>query len=160
MSWGLNKMTEMTFSNAFSSINIIMFWFKFELSFEGFSWQKVSICCRDGLVMNRQHAITWTNHDPVHWCIWVNIDFIMAVTILSKMIEEWWVFWSLYMCWSHHGLMMTHGVIDLGQHWLRLQLVINIKPLPCTQFRLPSIVSRWVSHMLLAAYHKLVGEYN
>ena len=32
---------------------------------------KASIGSGDGLALDRQQVITWTNADPVHWCIYV-----------------------------------------------------------------------------------------
>ena len=39
----------------------------------GSDWQEVSIGSGNGLAPNRQQAITWTNADPVHWCIYIYI---------------------------------------------------------------------------------------
>ena len=36
-----------------------------------FNWQKASIGSGNDLAPNRRQAITWTNTDPIHWCIYV-----------------------------------------------------------------------------------------
>ena len=42
-----------------------------EVCSKGSNWQEVSIGSGDGLALNRWQAITWSNADPVHWCIYV-----------------------------------------------------------------------------------------
>ena len=59
------------FSNAFSSIKMI----KLQLQFHWNLFPTVQLtinqhCSVEGLVLNRRQAITWTNGDPVHWCIY------------------------------------------------------------------------------------------
>ena len=50
----------------------IVFWFEFKWSlFE--TWQ-VSIGSGNDLAPHRWQAITWTNDDPVHWCIYAPIS--------------------------------------------------------------------------------------
>ena len=49
---------ERIFANAFS-------WRKFV------KWHVVNISSGNGLVLNRQQAIAWTNDDPVQWYIYI-----------------------------------------------------------------------------------------
>ena len=69
--WGLNKMVnilETTFSNVFSWMKIIAFWFKFHWSL----FIRVQLtndhCFREWLGAKKRQAITWTNDDPAQWC--------------------------------------------------------------------------------------------
>ena len=42
-----------------------------EVCFGGYNCLQVNISLGNGLAMNRQRAIIWTNADPVHWHIYV-----------------------------------------------------------------------------------------
>ena len=39
------------------------------------NWQYVIIVPDDGLVLNRQQAIIWTNDDLVYWRIYASLNF-------------------------------------------------------------------------------------
>ena len=41
-----------------------------EVYYWGFNWQDISICSGNGLMPNRQQAITWANADPILWRIY------------------------------------------------------------------------------------------
>ena len=47
------------------------------------NWQYASISSGDGLALNKRQAITWTNADPVHWCIYA------ALGEDELMVEMW-----------------------------------------------------------------------
>ena len=59
---------QMIFSNSFSSIKMFIFWLKFHWSlFLGVQLTVSQYWSDNGLVLNRQQAITWTNDDTIHW---------------------------------------------------------------------------------------------
>ena len=39
----------------------------------GYDWLEVSIGSGNSLVLNRQQVITWTNVNPIHWCIFASL---------------------------------------------------------------------------------------
>ena len=43
---------------------------------------KVSTGSANGLVLNKQWAITWTNEGPVHWCIYVSPESCLNIKII------------------------------------------------------------------------------
>ena len=53
-----------------------------EVGSQGSNWQYVGIGLGNGLVPNRQQAITWTNADPIHWCIYAALggDELIGIT--------------------------------------------------------------------------------
>ena len=70
----------MKFSNSLLWLGIIVFWFKLyrNLYLNLSNWQKVSIGSVNGLVQNRQQAITWTSDDPFHWWIFVSPSLVLT----------------------------------------------------------------------------------
>ena len=69
--WGREKtavILPMKFSNSFSLKRFSYFYFNFsDVCFLGSSWQYVSIGSGNGLVLNRQQSITWSNIDSDLW---------------------------------------------------------------------------------------------
>ena len=49
-------------------------WQNSEICSQEFNWQYRSIGSGNGLAPNRRKAITWTNADPVHWCIYAALQ--------------------------------------------------------------------------------------
>ena len=47
-------------------------WFPLNF-FQEVNWQYASIGSGNGLAPNRRQAYSWTNADPVHWCIYVTL---------------------------------------------------------------------------------------
>ena len=73
LNWILIKVAtilQMSLSNAFYWMKIFAFRFKFHGSMFLGVTQQVRIGYHNGLMLNRQQGITWTNDDPVHWCIY------------------------------------------------------------------------------------------
>ena len=63
-----------TISNAFSWMK----WYNYDSTFTEIcshesNWQQSSICLDNGLALNRQDPIIWTNADPVHWPIYTTL---------------------------------------------------------------------------------------
>ena len=128
--WGLKKAAILeTFSNALSWNKIFVFWFKFYWNlFLMVQLTKVNIGSGNGMAPNRQHAIAWTNDEPVycwiyvsagfieltHWG-WDKMDAISQTTFSSafswmKMFELWLKFdWSLFL----------RVKLTIFQHWFR-----------------------------------------
>ena len=68
--WGLNKkptMLQITFFTAFPWKKILVFFCFNRIFSQGSNWQKVSIDSVDGLELNRQQAIIWTNVEYALW---------------------------------------------------------------------------------------------
>ena len=65
--WGRDKMdaiSQTTFSRAFSSMKIAVFWLNFHWNmFARFNWQQSSIVSDNGLAPIRRQAIIWNNDD-------------------------------------------------------------------------------------------------
>ena len=60
-------------------------------NFSGSHWQVVIIEWVNGLALNRQQAITWTNDDPVHWCIYAlpGLSELLAKSSTTEMVYSW-----------------------------------------------------------------------
>ena len=84
----LDKMAailQMTFSIVFSWMKILYFDSNFtEVCSQGSSWHYYSIGSGNGLAPNRQQAITWTNVDPVHGCLYAALGGDELNTALSS----------------------------------------------------------------------------
>ena len=60
--------SQTTFSDVFSSITNFVFWSNFiEVCSQGSNWQLDSVGSGNGLALNRQQTIIWTNADPIQW---------------------------------------------------------------------------------------------
>ena len=89
--WGGDKMVDIlqTFSNGFSSMKIVVFLFEFHWNlFPGVRLTISSIGSGNGVILNRQLAITRTNDYPVLWCIYAALGGDELYEALSSLYDQ------------------------------------------------------------------------
>ena len=89
INWDRDKIAailQTAFSNTFSWIKTITFWFKSHLNiFQRFNWQHATTGSDKSLVSNRRQALIWANIGLVCWCIHapLGLDKIICFVVLG-----------------------------------------------------------------------------
>ena len=82
-------------SNAFSWNKSFVFWSKFH----GILYTRMDYVLGNGSAPSRQHAIIWTNNQPVYWCIYapsdLNVLILKEIHIIYNSGTKLMVGWSL-----------------------------------------------------------------
>ena len=110
-------------SNAFSWKNRFLLWLKFLSSlFKRTIWQEVSIDPANGLVPNRQQAVTWINVDPVSWQIWITKNVNELRCIFIVVYAGYQIYWLNNYC----KLNYLHALDAILHRIVSLRIVLTI----------------------------------
>ena len=99
------------------------------------NWQWVNIGSGYGLVPNWHQAITWTNIDPVYWCIYASTDFselstgVMSFFALTQWLVGWIKPW--YACNSYTTVMYIVTSLSTMFFVCNLLVVYEIRSVNC-----------------------------